>query len=279
MTDNANMIATSFDVFSHARITSSCRRDRAFLAYSLAMWRRSRPNNAEIQAIRTRTTASYHGRHGRDDLSSTAPPRHMATSDPCRPLLGALALRGLANQLAHYAPHDGMFPLRLPGTYAIRLSQMNTEPAYATLGPSLCLVAQGAKALMLGNEVFEYDPARMLVFAVDLPVSGQVTRASRREPYLGFRLDLDPARVAELAARVFPRGVPKASDNRGLFVGRATDDIIDAVTRLLTLMARPEDADLLGPLVVDEILIRLLRTPIGTARGADRPSRNPASTG
>ena len=125
-----------------------------------------------------------------------------------------------------------MFPLRLPGTYAIRLSQMNTEPAYATLGPSLCLVAQGAKALMLGNEVFEYDPARMLVFAVDLPVSGQVTRASRREPYLGFRLDLDPARVAELAARVFPRGVPKPSDNRGLFVGRATDDIIDAVDAL-----------------------------------------------
>ena len=144
------------------------------------------------------------------------------------------------------------------------VSQMNTEPAYATLGPSLCLVAQGAKALMLGNEVFEYDPARMLVFAVDLPVSGQVTRASRRDPFLGFKLDLDPARVAELAARVFPRGVPKPSDNRGLFVGRATDDIIDAVTRLLTLMARPEDADLLGPLVVDEILIRLLRTPIGT---------------
>jgi hypothetical protein len=35
------------------------------------------------------------------------------------------------------------------------------------------------------------------------------------------------------------------------------------VTRLLALMARVEDADLLGPLVVDEILIRLLRTPIG----------------
>ena len=29
-------------------------------------------------------------------------------------------------------------------------------------------------------------------------------------------------------------------------------------------MAQPEDADLLGPLVVDEILIRLLRTPIGS---------------
>ena len=69
--------------------------------------------------------------------------------------------------------------------------------------------------------------------------------------------------MGELAARVYPRGVPKASDNRGLYVGRSTDDIVDAVTRLLDLMARPEDADLLGPLVVDEILIRLLRTPVG----------------
>ena len=69
--------------------------------------------------------------------------------------------------------------------------------------------------------------------------------------------------MRELAARVYPRGVPKATDNRGLFVGRSTDDIVDAVTRLLDLMAQSEDANLLGPLVVDEILIRLLRTPIG----------------
>lgn len=201
------------------------------------------------------------GRRGERSASSAvaAPADVLALAGP-----GALALRRLANLIAECAPHDGVIPLRLPGTYALRRSQMNAEPAYATLGPSLCLVAQGAKALMLGNEVFEYDPARFLVFAVDLPVSGQVTRASRRDPFLGFKLDLDPARVAELASRVFPRGVPKPSDNRGLYVGRATDDIIDAVSRLLTLMARPEDADSLGPLVIDEILIRLLRTPIGS---------------
>jgi AraC-like DNA-binding protein len=170
----------------------------------------------------------------------------------------------MANLLARYAPHDGVFPLRLAGTYALRRARMTSEPVHATLAPSLCIVAQGAKVVMLGREVLEYDPARMLVFAVDLPVAGQLTRASRKDPFLGFKLDLDRARVAELAARVYPLGVPKASDNRGLYVGQATDDIIDAVTRLLDLMARPEDADLLGPLVVDEILIRLLRTPIGT---------------
>ena len=176
---------------------------------------------------------------------------------------GALALRSLANLIARYAPHDGVFPLQLPGTYALRRGRMTSEPVYATMGPSLCIVAQGAKVLMLGSEVLEYDPARMLVFAVDLPVSGQLTRASQREPFLGFKLDLDPARVAELAARIFPRGVPTASNNRGLYVGQATDGIIEAVTRLLNLMVRAEDAALLGPLVIDEILIRLLRTSIG----------------
>src|SRR5687768_16961953 len=176
---------------------------------------------------------------------------------------GPLALRRLAHRIAEYAPHDGTYQLRLPGTYAVRLSRMTTEAGYATLGPALCVAAQGAKVVMLGRDVLEYDPAHLLVFAVDLPVSSQVTRASRKDPYLGFVLELDPARLGELAARVYPRGLPRASESRGLYVGRTTDDIVDAVSRLLDLMAHPEDADLLGPLVIDEILIRLLRTSIG----------------
>lgn len=176
---------------------------------------------------------------------------------------GALALRRLASLILRYAPHDGAYPLRLPGTYAFHRTRITSEPVYATLEPSLCVVAQGAKVMMLGSEVLEYDPARMLVFSVALPVSGQVIRASARDPYLGFKLDLNPTRVAELAARVFPRGIPRPSDARGLYVGPATDAIVDAATRLLDVMARAEDAELIGPLVIDEILIRLLQSPIG----------------
>ena len=218
---------------------------------------------ARLYTRRLRHTQRLQSRPGRraDGFvrSAAAPAEDTTLATP-----GALALRRLANRLAAYAPHDGAFQLRLPGAYAIRLSRLTTEASYATLGPALCVAAQGAKVVMLGREVLEYDPAHMLVFAVGLPISSQVTRASRKDPYLGFTLDLDPARMRELAARVYPRGVPRASDDRGLYVGRATDDIVDAVTRLLDLMARPEDADLLGPLVVDEILIRLLRTPIGS---------------
>jgi AraC-like DNA-binding protein len=176
----------------------------------------------------------------------------------------ALKLRRLAHVIAAHAPHDGGFPLRLPGAYAIRLSRMSTDASYSTLGPALCVAAQGAKAIMLGRDVFEYDSTHLLVFAVDLPVSSQVTRASRKDPYLGFTLELDPTRVAELARRVYPRGIPKSPDSRGLYVGRSTDAIVDAVTRLLELMVHPDDAELLGPLVVDEIVLRLLRSHVGT---------------
>src|SRR4051812_17764051 len=62
---------------------------------------------------------------------------------------GALSLRRLADRLAAYAPHDGAFQLRLPGTYAIRLSHMTSAASYATLGPALCVAAQGAKVVML----------------------------------------------------------------------------------------------------------------------------------
>lgn len=217
---------------------------------------RARVNTRRSPTERTARGPSKQDRSGR--AATTVSLRDVSLVAP-----GPLALRTLANQIARYAPHDGVFPLRLPGTYALRRGRLTAEPVHATMEPSLCIVAQGAKVMMLGTEVLEYDAARMIVSAVALPVSGQLTRASQRDPFLGFRLDLVSARVAELVARVYPRGIPKPSNPRGLFVGHTTDGLIDAATRLLQLMARPEDADLLGPLIVDEIIIRLLRTPIG----------------
>lgn len=169
----------------------------------------------------------------------------------------------LADLLALHAPHDGRFELRVPGVHAIRLSRASAEPVRATLRPMLCIVAQGVKEVMLGRQVFRYDPSRMLVFSVDLPVAGQVVRASRSEPYLCFRLDLDPYRIAELTLRVFPGGPPKAESLKGLYVADADEAIVDAAARLLALVPQPESAQLIGPLIVDEILLRLLCSPVG----------------
>jgi AraC-like DNA-binding protein len=129
--------------------------------------------------------------------------------------------------------------------------------------PSLCLIAQGAKTVIVGQEVYEYDASRMLVFSVALPVAAQVTQASYSEPYLALRLDLDPHKIAELVLKVYPRGVPPVQERRAVYVAPADSSIINAAIRLMECLAQATDVELLAPLVVDEILIRLLRSGIG----------------
>ena len=169
----------------------------------------------------------------------------------------------LARCIAAYAPHDGSFELRVPGLCASRASRTNTECAHALRLPSLCIIAQGAKTVIVGEEVYEYDPSRMLVFSVALPVAAQVTRASYSEPYLALRLDLDPQKIADLVLKVYPHGLPPVQERSAVYVAPLDASIVNAATRLMECLAQPGDIELLAPLVVDEILIRLLRSRIG----------------
>jgi len=112
----------------------------------------------------------------------------------------------LAGLIAAYAPHDGSFELRIPGLHASRFSRINAECFHSIRLPSLCIVAQGAKTVIVGREVYEYDASRMLVFSVALPVAAQITQASHSEPYLALRLDLAPHEIAELVLKVIRTG-------------------------------------------------------------------------
>jgi AraC-like DNA-binding protein len=169
----------------------------------------------------------------------------------------------LARLIAAYAPHDGNFELRIPGVRAIRYSRVNKECVHALGLPSLCIAAQGAKTVIVGEEVYEYDASRMIVFSVALPVAAQITQASFAEPYLALKLDLDPLKISELVLRVYPNGLPPVQERRAVYVAPVDVSIVNAATRLVECLAQPGDVELLAPLVVDEILIRLLRSRIG----------------
>src|SRR5882762_3463863 len=127
----------------------------------------------------------------------------------------------------------------------------------------VCRIVRGAKTVIVGEEVYEYDASRMLVFSVALPVAAQVTRASHADPYLALRLDFDPQKIADLVLKVFPHGLPPISERRAVYVAPLDTSIVGAATRLMECLAQPGDAELLAPLIVDEILIRLLRSGIG----------------
>jgi len=170
----------------------------------------------------------------------------------------------LAKMIGALVPYDGTIELRFPGVRVARVSQPNNEPVHYVQRASLCIVAQGAKVVMIGGDAYDYEAGQIALYSIDVPMAGRVTRASVSKPYLLLMIDLDGQKVAELAARVFPQGLPQPRDSRSLYVGDANAHIIDAATRLLELMMEPVDAELLAPLVRDEILIRVLRSPIGS---------------
>jgi AraC-like DNA-binding protein len=172
-------------------------------------------------------------------------------------------LAKLAGLIRAYAPHDGGFPLRIPGLYLSRYSRISPACTHGLTLPCLSIIAQGAKAVTVGQEVYEYDSSRMLVYSVALPVAAQIAEASAAVPYLALRLDLEPQKIAELVLKVFPHGVPPAPERKAVYITPLDANVVSAVVRLMETLAQPSDAELIGPLVVDEILIRLLRSPIG----------------
>jgi Lon protease-like protein len=128
----------------------------------------------------------------------------------------------LAKLIAVHAPYDGTFALRVPGVYAIRVSRTNAELTRVIQRSAVCIIAQGAKSVMVGEDVYQYEPSRIAVYLVDVPVAAQITRASHAEPYLNLKIDLDAQKVTELAAKVYPHGLPRPQDSRGVYVGQPT---------------------------------------------------------
>ncbi|QIQ72501.1 RCS-specific HTH-type transcriptional activator RclR [Pseudomonas coronafaciens] len=94
-----------------------------------------------------------------------------------------------------------------------------------------------------------YDPLSYLVVAVTVPVSGQVIEASCDAPYLCIRLDFDPVQIARLIADAPLSGVPD-EPQRGLFLDRVDQPLLETVLRLVRLLDTPRDIGMLAPLAL-----------------------------
>lgn len=128
--------------------------------------------------------------------------------------------------------------------------------------PSICIVAQGAKEVLLAGEVYRYDPAHALLVSVDLPISARVVEATRARPCLAVRLSLDPSVVGELLAD-HPDAPPAGPPVRGLDVRPVEPQLLDAIGRLVALLDAPKDIAALAPLVIREVTYRVLTSPQG----------------
>ncbi len=170
-------------------------------------------------------------------------------------------LEELTESITAESPRDGKVEVQ-PGLVLTRLSSP-TRAEYAVLEPWLCMIAQGAKDVMLGEEWYHYDPAHYLISTLGVPAVGRVVEASRERPYLGLRLSLDPSVVTsvmvESGVGVDSRG--EGGGVKGVGVSPLDADVLDAAVRLMRLIDRPGEYRVLAPLIIREIVFRLLSGP------------------
>ncbi|MBT2322404.1 AraC family transcriptional regulator [Variovorax paradoxus] len=163
----------------------------------------------------------------------------------------------LAALIERFAVTDGAHPTAVPGLTLFRTSRVG-EPMHSSCGPAFCVLVQGSKRVLLGDELFVYDSSSHLVVSQDLPVTGQVLDATPEAPYLALRLDIDPAEIATL---MLGTAHPKAAEAaaRGIFTGETRIELLDAVLRMTRLLDAGDDIAALAPLVIREIFYRLLK--------------------
>lgn len=165
----------------------------------------------------------------------------------------------LALLIAGVLAHDGQAEPR-PGLIFNRLSSPS-QPLHGAMEPAFCVIAQGAKEITFGVDRFQYDPAHYLIATVGMPGVGRIVEASLARPYLAVRVVLEPAIVTAAMVEsglVLPRG---GDAMKAAGTSRLDASLLNAMLRLVRLLDTPDQYRTIGPLVVREMVYRLLASP------------------
>jgi len=166
-------------------------------------------------------------------------------------------LEGLRRCIARLTEQGELHTTAIPGLGLYRRTEPS-EPVTGLYEPSICLVAQGAKRVQLGDDTYVYDAQHYLITSVHLPTMVQVIEASHEKPYLGLRLTFDMREVAQLMADSQLPPPKTQQSSRGMATGAVTPELVDAFVRLIALLDTESDIPILAPVIQREIVYRLL---------------------
>ena len=172
----------------------------------------------------------------------------------------------LVAELAAGAPGIGANTGLWPGLTVYRF----TAPAGPTWEEiqslSLCIVAQGRKAVTVDGQTFVYDPFHYLVLASHLHFQAEILEATIGRPFLSFVLQIDPALVRQVSSDMLerrttafrsPREQEQASQQA--CVSALDFDLLGVVLRFLRAIKTGPDRRVLGPLYLRELVYRVLQ--------------------
>jgi AraC-like DNA-binding protein len=131
---------------------------------------------------------------------------------------------------------------------------------------SLCIVAQGRKAVTVDGQRYVYDPFHYLVLASHLHFQAEILEASVTRPFLSFVLQIDPALVRQVSGDMLERRTTtfrsreaEAQAVKQACVSALDSDLLGVVLRFLHAIKTGTDRRVLAPLYLQELVYRVLQ--------------------
>lgn len=166
-------------------------------------------------------------------------------------------MKQLASSILRLTEFNDYLPTKVPGLTVFKKNDV-TKPMAGFYEPSVCLIAQGAKRVQLGDESYIYDTEHYLFSGVHLPVVAQVIDASEEQPYLGLKLIFDYQEITQLMIDCQLPPPKGQSSKRGMTTGTLTASLLSAFQRLVDLVDEESNIPVLAPIIRREIFYRLL---------------------
>lgn len=163
----------------------------------------------------------------------------------------------LRESIARWTNNSDLYASAIQGLFFFRQDEM-TEPMSVVYEPSICMVVQGSKRVLLGNEPYLYDENHYLITSVNLPTFVQALEASKERPLLGLKLTIDIQEVSQLLVDGnFPHHRSQQSGH-GMATSEVTLPLLTAFQRLIDLLDEEQEIPILAPIIRKEIIYRLL---------------------
>ncbi|EJG1929070.1 AraC family transcriptional regulator [Vibrio parahaemolyticus] len=187
----------------------------------------------------------------------------MSDSSPTNLPSRAFATQKLAKLIDRWTGNANRYDTPISG---LRFSRWTTPtpPTSYTHNPSICLIAQGRKRVLLGEESFIYDANHFLISSVDLPIIANIIEASEEQPYLGLIMELDLTEISQLIVDSELAFTQSKEAQKGIAVGELSESLLDAFVRLAELLDEGQNIKILAPIIKREIFYRLLMSEQGT---------------
>ncbi|TOF08750.1 AraC family transcriptional regulator [Vibrio parahaemolyticus] len=187
----------------------------------------------------------------------------MSDSSPTSLPSRAFATQKLAKLIDRWTGNANQYDTPISG---LRFSRWTTPtpPTSYTHNPSICLIAQGRKRVLLGEESFIYDANHFLISSVDLPIIANIIEASEEQPYLGLIMELDLTEISQLIVDSELAFAQSKEAQKGIAVGELSESLLDAFVRLAELLDEGQNIKILAPIIKREIFYRLLMSEQGT---------------